>query len=86
MPQMNADIHQWKVVGSVWWEFKDIMFFEFVSRNQKFDLNVYSQLLDIFKVVMFQNSSDLNNHENIMFQQDNAGSHKFDCLSKVIEA
>ena len=37
----KADIHQKKVMLSVWWDFKGIVYFELLPRNQTINSNVY---------------------------------------------
>ena len=41
----KADIHQTKVVLNVWWDFKGIVHFELLPRNQTISSNVYCRQL-----------------------------------------
>ena len=39
---LKADIHQKKVMLSVWWDFKGIVYFKLLPRNQTINSNVCS--------------------------------------------
>ena len=41
----KADIHQKKVMLSVWWDFKGIVYFELLPRYQNINSNVYCRRL-----------------------------------------
>ena len=41
----KADIHRKKVMLSVWWDFKGLVHFELLSRNQTINSNVYCRQL-----------------------------------------
>ena len=53
----KADIHQKKVMLSVWWDFKGIVYLELLPRNQTINSNVYyRQLMKLDKATRTGNS------------------------------
>ena len=72
----KADIHQKKVMLSVWWDFKDIIYFEpLPTRNQIINSNVHCrQLMKLDKEIK-EKRPELATRKGIIFHQDNARSH-----------
>lgn len=71
----QADIHQKKVMLSVWWDFKGIVFFELLPRNQTINSNVYTQQLDSLNQSIAQKRPELVNRKRVVFHHDNARPH-----------
>ncbi|KAM5283286.1 methionine-R-sulfoxide reductase B2, mitochondrial isoform 1-T1 [Hipposideros larvatus] len=71
----KADIHQRKVMLSVWWDFRGVVFFELLPRNQTINSNVYCQQLDSLNESIIQKCSELVNCKGVMFHRDNARPH-----------
>ena len=71
----KADIHQKKVMLSVWWDFKDIIYFELLPRNQTINSNVYCrQLMKLDKEIK-RKRRELATRKGVIFHQDNARPH-----------
>ncbi|XP_011638278.1 histone-lysine N-methyltransferase SETMAR-like [Pogonomyrmex barbatus] len=71
----KANIYQRKVMLSVWWDFKGVVFFELLPRNQTINLNVYCRQLDNLNKSIIQKRPKLVNHKGVVFHHDNARSH-----------
>ena len=68
----KADIHKKKVIMSVWWDFKDIVYFELLPRNQNINSNVYCrQLMKLDKEIK-EKRPELATRKGVIFHQDNA--------------
>ena len=68
----KADIHQKKVILSVWWDFKGIVYFELLPRNQTINSNVYSrQLMKLDKEIK-EKRPELATRKGVIFHQDKA--------------
>ena len=60
---------------SVWWDFKAIVYFELVSRNQTVNKNVYCrQLMKLDKEIK-EKRPELATRKGFIFHQDNARPH-----------
>ena len=71
----KADIHQKKVMLSVWWDFKGIVYFELLPRNQTIHSNVYClQLIKLDKEIK-EKRPELATRKGVIFRQDNARPH-----------
>jgi len=77
LPQATskADIHQRKVMLSVWWDRKGVVFFELLPRNQTINSNVYCRQLDSLNESLIQKRPGLVNRKGIVFHHDNARPH-----------
>ena len=68
----KADIHQKKVMLSVWWDFKGFVYFELLRRNQTINPNVYyCQLMKLDKEIK-KKRPELATCKGVIFHQDNA--------------
>ena len=71
----KADIHQKKVMQSVEWDFKGIVYFKLLSRNQTINSNVYCrQLMKLDKEIKGRRP-ELATRKGVIFYQDNARPH-----------
>ena len=68
----KAVIHQKKVMLSVWWDFKGIVYFELLPRNQTINSNVYCRQLMKLDKEMKEIGQ---NWQLVIFHQDNARPH-----------
>ena len=60
---------------SVCWDFKDIVYFELLARNQTINLNVYCrQLMKLDKEIK-EKRPELATRKGVLFHQDNARPH-----------
>ena len=71
----KADIHQKKVMLSVWWDFKGIVFFELLPDNTTINSEVYCHQLDKLNDSLKQKRPELINRKGVVFHQDNARPH-----------
>ncbi|CAK9827264.1 Histone-lysine N-methyltransferase SETMAR [Anthophora retusa] len=76
-PQTRSkpEIHQRKVMLSVWWDFKGVVFFELLPRNQTINSDVYCRQLDSLKESIKQKRPELVNRNGVVFHHDNARPH-----------
>ena len=72
----RADIHQKKVMLSVWWNFKGIVYFELLPRNQTINSNVYCRQLMKLDNEMKEKRPELATRKGVIFHQDNARQHR----------
>ena len=82
----KADIHRKKVMLSVWWDFKGIVYFELHSRKQTINTNVYCRHLMKLDKEMEEKWPELATLKGVIFHQDNARPHTymFDHSQKII--
>lgn len=71
----KADIHQKKVMLSVWWDFKGIVSFELLPDNTTINSEVYCHQLDKLNDSLKQKRPELINRKGVVFHQDNARPH-----------
>ena len=80
----EANIYQKKVMLSVWWEFKDIVSFELLPRNQTINSNVYCRQLMKLEKEMKEKRPELATRKGVIFHQDNAKTtYIFDHSQKI---
>ena len=61
----KADIHQQKVMLSVWWNFKGIVFFELLPNNATINSKVYCHQLDKLNDSLKQKRPELINRKGV---------------------
>ncbi|XP_035723709.1 histone-lysine N-methyltransferase SETMAR-like [Vespa mandarinia] len=71
----KVNIHQKKVMLSVWWYFKGIVFFEILPDNTIINSEVYCHQLDKLNDALQQKRPELINRKGVVFHQDNARPH-----------
>lgn len=71
----KADIHQKKVLLSVWWDYKGIVYFELLPRNQTINSEVYIRQLTNLNNAIQEKRPELANRKGIVFHHDNARPH-----------
>ena len=71
----KADIHEKKVILSVWWNWKRIVFSELIPNNQTINSDVYCRQLDKLDVAIKQKRPELVNRKGVVFYHDNARPH-----------
>ena len=71
----KLDIHQKKYMLSVLWDFKGIVYYEFLSDNTTIHFEVYCNNLDKLSEAFKQKSTELVNRKGVVFHQDNARPH-----------
>lgn len=71
----KADIHQKKIMLSVWWDWKGVVYFELLKRNQTINSDVYCEQLDKLNTAIKEKRPELVNRKSVIFHQDNARPH-----------
>ena len=71
----KADIHQKKVMLSVWWEYKSIVYFELLLRNQTINSDVYCRQLMKLDKEMKDKRPELATRKGVIFHQHNLRPH-----------
>ena len=71
----EADINQKKVMLSVWWDFKGIVHFELLPRNQTINSNVYCRQLMKLNKEIKEKRPELATHKGVIFHQHNTRPH-----------
>lgn len=70
----KAELHPRKVMLSVWWDWKDVVFFELLPRNRTITSDVYCRQLDRLNESVIQKRPELVNRKGVVFH-DNARPH-----------
>ena len=73
LPTSKASLHPKKVMLCVWWDWKGILHYEFLSNNETINSEKYCSQLDKLKTAIEQKHSEI--AKGIMFHQHNAQSH-----------
>ena len=60
---------------SVWWNWKGVVFFEVLPRNQTFNSNVYCRQLNKLNAAVEEKWSELVNRKGVIFHHHNATPH-----------
>ena len=71
----KAELHQKKIVLSVWWDWKGVVFFELLPRNQTINLDVDCRQLNKLNAVVKEKRPELVNRKGVIFHHDNATPH-----------
>ena len=71
----KTDSHQKKIMLSVMWVWKGVVYFELFPRNQTINSNVYCQQLDKLNAAINDKRPELINRKDVIFHQDNARPH-----------
>lgn len=70
-----SDSHQKKTMLSVWWDYKGVIFFELLPRNQTINSDAYcAQLMKLDEAIK-EKRPELVNRKVVVFHQDNARPH-----------
>ena len=60
---------------SVWWDWKGVVFFELLPRNQTTNSDVYCRQLNKLNLMVKEKRPELVNREGVIFQHDNTTPH-----------
>ncbi|KAG6802176.1 Ammar1 transposase [Apis mellifera caucasica] len=71
----KAGIHQKKVLLSVWWDYKGIVYFELLPPNRTINSVVYIEQLTKLNNAVEEKRPELTNRKNVVFHHDNARPH-----------
>ncbi|GFV03305.1 mariner Mos1 transposase [Trichonephila clavipes] len=70
----KADIHQKKVLLSVWWDYKGTVYFELLPPNRTINSDVYIEQLTKLNNAVEEKRPELTNRKCVVFHHDNARS------------
>lgn len=71
----KPDLHPQKVMLSVWWDYKGVVYFELLPRGQTIDSTKYCAQLNKLKRELQQKRPELVNRKRVVFHHDNARPH-----------
>ena len=71
----KAGLHPKKVMLSIWWDWKGVLYYELLSENQTINSSKYCSQLAQMKAVLDKKRPELVNRKLIIFHQDNARPH-----------
>ena len=72
---LKAELHEKKIMLSVWWEWKGVVFFELFPRNQTINLDVYCRQLNKLNAAVKERRPELVNRKGVIFHHDNTTPH-----------
>jgi histone-lysine N-methyltransferase SETMAR len=73
----KAELHQKKAMLCFWWDWKGILYYDLLRRNQTINTDVYCSQLDRLKAAIDQKRPELVNRKGVVFHHDNATPHVF---------
>ena len=71
----KAELHQKKIMLSVWCDWKGVVFFELLPRNQTINSDVYCRQLNKFNASVKEKLRELVNRKGVIFHHENATPH-----------
>ena len=71
----KAGLHPKKVMLCIWWDWKGVLYYELLPKNQRIHSNKYCSQLDQLKVAVDERHSELVNRKRLIFHQNNARLH-----------
>ena len=71
----KAGIHQKKVLLSVWWDYKGIVYFELLPPNRMINSVVYIEQLTKLNNAVKEKRPELTNRKGVVFHHDNVRPH-----------
>lgn len=81
----KADLHPRKVLLSVWWDFKGIVHYELLPRNQTINSEKYSSQLADLKAAIDAKRPELAKRMGVVLHHDNARPHVSLIVRQVIQ-
>ena len=73
----KAELHQKKIIRSVWWDWKGVVFFELLPRNQTINSDVYCRQLNKLNAVVKEKRPELVSCKGVIFHDDNVTPHTY---------
>ncbi|KAK2580003.1 hypothetical protein KPH14_010768 [Odynerus spinipes] len=71
----KAELHQKKIMLSIWWDYKGVVYFELLPSNRTINSNVCCQQLMKLEDAIKEKRPELANRKGIVFHHDNARPH-----------
>ena len=72
---MESEGYSVKIMLSVWWDWKGVVFFELLLSNQTINSDVYYRQLNKLNAVVKEKRSELVNRKGVIIHHDNATPH-----------
>ena len=73
----KAELHQKMIMLSDWWDWKGVVFFELLPRDQTINSDLYCRQLNKFNVAVKKKGPELVNRKGVIFHDDNATPHTY---------
>ena len=71
----KAELRQKKIMLFVWWNWKDVVFFELLQMSQTINSDVYCRQLNKLNAAVKEKRPELVNRKGVIFHHDNATPH-----------
>ena len=71
----KAELHQKKIMLSIWWDYKGVVYFELLPNNRTINSDVYCQQLVKLEEAIEEKRSELANRTGIVPHHDNERPH-----------
>ncbi|XP_026674121.1 histone-lysine N-methyltransferase SETMAR-like [Ceratina calcarata] len=71
----KAELHQKKIMLSIWWDYKGVVYFELLPNNRTINSDVYCQQRMKLEEAIKEKRPELANCKGIVFHHDNARPH-----------
>jgi histone-lysine N-methyltransferase SETMAR len=71
----KADLHPKKVILSMWWDWRGVLYFELLPCGQTIDAKKYCAQLENLKRAVAEKRPELANRKGVVFHHDNAKPH-----------
>jgi len=81
--QAKAEIHQKKIMLSMWWDWKGPVFYELLPKNKTINSDVYCEQLQKLNDTIAQKRPKLINRKGVSPQQCET-THKFGHSAKIV--
>lgn len=71
----KAGLHPKKILLSIWWDYRGVLFYELLSQGKTIDSKVYCTQLTKLNQALRQKRPELVNRKGVIFHHDNARPH-----------
>ena len=71
----KAGLHPKKIMLCVWWDWKEILYYELLPNNETINSEKYCSQLNELKTAIEQKRPEIANRKGVVFYQDNARPH-----------
>lgn len=75
IPTSKAGLHPRRIMMSVWWDYRGVIYYELLPQNEMITGNIYCHQLERLKAELEKVRPGLINRNNVIIQQDNARPH-----------
>ena len=67
----KAELHRKKIMLSIWWDWKGVVFYALLPRNQRINSDIYCRQLNKLNAAAIEKRSELINRKGEIFHHDN---------------